>query len=87
MITLVLPPELRACVEWLRAINQQSWQAPPPPALPVRPADAQLGGFYDYMAPIFTETVRVWTELASFRGVAAAPQPTYTDYLNSISAP
>jgi hypothetical protein len=87
MKPLVLPPELQACVTWLRAVNQQSWLAPAPPPLPARPADAISGAFYDYLAPVFTETVRVWGELASFRTAATAPYDPNLYAQASVSAP
>jgi hypothetical protein len=69
MKTLALPADLQACVEWLRAINTQSWRAGPPPALPARPAvNPEAQAFYDYLAPVYTHTVQVWQGLASFRG-------------------
>lgn len=91
MRTLTLPPDLAACLNWLRAVNGQSWQAPAPPPLPPRPTgdDKEAQGFYDFMAPIYSKTVGVWTSLASYRAAAAAPAPSQYDlsYQANVSAP
>lgn len=63
----MLPPDVQACLAWLRAVNTQSWRAPAPPALPARPADAEAGAFYDYLAPVFAQTAQVWQQLAPWR--------------------
>jgi hypothetical protein len=69
MIALVLPAELHLCVEWLRAVNTQSWRAGSPPPLPARPStDGEVQAFYDYLAPVYQRTVQVWQGLATFRG-------------------
>ena len=76
MIPLALPPDLQACVDWLRAVNGQSWNAPPPPPAPARPAtNPHAQAFYDYLMPTFTQTVQVWGQLAPFRAQAAQAIP------------
>lgn len=61
MRTLTLPPDLQIALEWLRAINTQSWRAPAPPPLPPRPtSNPEAQAFYDMLAPIYSQTVQVW---------------------------
>lgn len=85
MRSLRLTPELLAALDWLRAVQDQSWRAPAPPPWPLRPVDnPEAQAFYDFAAPIYARTAQVWASLAAFR--APAPEPTSWD-TSQFSAP
>lgn len=88
MRALLLPPELTACVSWLRAIRAQSWRAPAPPPWPPRPTvNPEAQAFWDYLGPIYAQTTTVWGQLASFRAPTAAPYDVTAEQINAASAP
>jgi hypothetical protein len=82
MKTLRLSADMQAAVNWLQAINTQSWNAPAPPPKPARPIDVIASGYYDtVIAPNWDQIVSIYNQLAGFRVNAATPYvPTAADY-------
>ncbi len=64
MRTLILPPDMQAAVDWLQQLQDQSWNAPPPPPMPTRPTERIAQAFYDnQIAPNWGHIVGIWQQL------------------------